>query len=80
MNARSIEKMVTPLRNGLVVPRNDAYACAEAITVLIHNPGKRGDLSRAARETVGDYFDVTVCEGAIHDRLTTLLAGQGKRR
>ncbi len=50
-----ITELIDGVRNGLLVPRDDAAGIADALRSLMRDPGRAGSLAREARKTIGAY-------------------------
>jgi glycosyltransferase involved in cell wall biosynthesis len=75
-DAGSIVEVITPDKDGLIVPMRDAEALADALQDLLQDPERRAAMSTAAAEKVRREFDVQVCEKWFHDRVIDLLAAR----
>lgn len=65
-----MSQVVQPGRTGLLVPCGDAEAMAQAVTQLLGQPQRRGEMGRAARAWALERFDLRTNLG----RLAELLA------
>jgi len=66
--------VMLPGRTGLMVPPADSAALAEALRALLHDPGLRGRMGRAARMRYKELFTVQHMV-ATHERLYRELVG-----
>jgi glycosyltransferase involved in cell wall biosynthesis len=73
-DAGSITEVIDPNIHGLIVPQCDAAALADAIATLVSDEALRTRLSHAALERVRREFDVSVLEGAFHQRVQAAIA------
>ena len=73
-DAGSMAEVVEHDRDGLMVPQRDPTSLANALDRLFQDPRERERLGRAGANRVRTEFDVSVCEGAFHERLRTLTA------
>jgi glycosyltransferase involved in cell wall biosynthesis len=73
-DAGSITEVIDHNGHGLIVPQCDAAALADAIASLVSDNTLRTRLSHAAVERVRREFDVSVLEGAFHQRVQAAIA------
>jgi glycosyltransferase involved in cell wall biosynthesis len=55
----TISGIIQPGINGLLVPKNDAYALADAIMQLVDDPGKASEMARKGRDLIESRYCIT---------------------
>ena len=72
-DAGSILEVVENGRDGIIVPQRDPLSLANALEALLDDPNRRRKLAKEAANTVGQRFDVQICERSFHERIRSII-------
>jgi glycosyltransferase involved in cell wall biosynthesis len=72
-----VEEVIRSGENGLLVPPADPQALAEAILELYHDPARREEMGRRARQTVAESYSQEVMLRRLEDLYLELWAKRG---